>query len=109
MGKSIVTLHKLKKLNSNNLLLKELSPYRYLSVNAVLTFCWQTDDGPLFSHNSAKVISSRDQRFLNPCIIFKNFFGLIPMGIKWQLLFYDWKEVDIGHESAIYTDSMSLM
>ena len=37
-----------------------------------------------------------------------NFFGLISMGIKWQLLFHDWKEVDIRHESATYTDSMPL-
>ena len=36
----------------------------------------------MLSHNSAKVISSGDQRIINPFIIFRNSFGLIPIGIN---------------------------
>ena len=88
--------------------LKELSPYKYMSVYAILNFCWQTADGLLLSHNSGNVNSSEKQTLLNPSIILRNFFGLISIAIKWQLLFDDWKEVDIGHEWAIYVDSMPL-
>ena len=54
------------------------------------------------------MISSADQRLLNPCIILRNFFGFISIGIKGQHLFYNRKEVDICHKRAVYKDSLPL-
>ena len=85
--------------------LKALSPYKYLSVNAPLNFCWKTADGSLLSHNCGNIDRSERQIFMNPWIFLRNFLSLISITINGPRLFGNWKEVDIGHKCAIYVES----